>query len=138
MVSPTCGHFLQFFCHFSNFTHNPCKALVDRKYKLWYFWWLFCIYIQCFLMNLLLENWIILEEIVFILVWWLRFPLGGGHFHTYRESMHQPWSDNIIYSSAYKLKALEPTNSTTPLWRQSAHQGCAGIGRQLLPLEVKY
>ena len=38
---------------------------------------------------------------------------------------------------AYQLKALELTNSTIPLIYQSAHCGCAGIGRQLHPMKAK-
>ena len=38
---------------------------------------------------------------------------------------------------AYQLKALELTNSAIPLIYQSAHCGCAGIGRQLHPLKAK-
>ena len=36
------------------------------------------------------------------------------------------------------MKALELANSTIPSLVQPAHQGCAGIGRQLHPLTVKY
>ena len=44
----------------------------------------------------------------------------------------------FICSSAYQLKALELAHSTVPSLCQSAHRGCAGIGRQLLPLKVEY
>ena len=77
--------FLAFFCHISHFTHNLCKALVDIKDYTRYILWLFCIYIL-FFYEFASENWLILEGIVFIiLVWWLRFPIGGGHFCMHGE-----------------------------------------------------
>ena len=36
------------------------------------------------------------------------------------------------------MKALELANSTIPSLVQPTRQGCAGIGRQLHPLKVKY
>ena len=39
-------------------------------------------------------------------------------------------------SSAYQSKALDLAHSTTPPLCQSGHRGCAGNGRQLLPLKV--
>ena len=35
------------------------------------------------------------------------------------------------------MKAIEVTNATIPMLWESAQQGCAGIGCQLHPLEVK-
>ena len=35
----------------------------------------------------------------------------------------------------YRLKAIEATNATIPMLWESAQQGCAGIGRQLHPLQ---
>ena len=43
-----------------------------------------------------------------------------------------------IQGSVYWLKALKVANSTIPMyWQSAAQRGCAGIGRQLHPLEVK-
>ncbi len=43
-----------------------------------------------------------------------------------------------ISSSAYQPKALDLAHLATPPLYQSGHRGCAGIGRKLLPLKVKY
>ena len=44
---------------------------------------------------------------------------------------------NDMRGTAYQLKALVLLNSNIPLLCQSAHRGCAGIGRQLHLLKVK-
>ena len=54
------------------------------------------------------------------------------------KQLIKSWWNNIIYSTAYQSKALELAHLTIPLLWQSAHRGCAGIGRQLLPLKASY
>ena len=65
----------------------------------------------------------------------------------FRESINQhlgfkwvtkSWSNDILHSSAYQLKALEFVHSAFPYLCQHAHQRCAGIGLQLHPLKAKY
>ena len=59
-----------------------------------------------------------------------------NEIHALEEIKNQ--SEKFISSSAYQSKALDLAHSATPPLCQSGHRGCAGIGRQLLPLKVSY